>query len=168
MRVPGEQSRLSGVLCPLPGGHPGELRGPVQREALQHLQGVRHLRGAGSLRQQGEGRPVAVGGSGGPCVGTARKWPLWGELGWAFHHGICHRFMAICTQLGWCSLIPCVWGYWGSRLALGTEGTHPMLPSPPLCPGRAGMSLPAGAVGRLLGIGAHPCCMTPPRASLSS
>lgn len=42
------------VLCPLLGGHPGELRGPVQREALQHLQGLCHLRGAGPPRHQGK------------------------------------------------------------------------------------------------------------------
>lgn len=42
------------VLCPLSGGHPGELRGPAQREALQHLQGLCHLRGAGSPRHQGK------------------------------------------------------------------------------------------------------------------
>lgn len=83
MRVPGERSRLSGVLCPLPGGHPGELRGPVQREALQHLQGVRHFRGAGPLRQQGERRPAAAGVSVDPCLKAARKRPLWGEASWA-------------------------------------------------------------------------------------
>lgn len=42
------------VLCPLSGGHPGELRGPAQREALQHLQGLCHLRGAGSPGHQGK------------------------------------------------------------------------------------------------------------------
>lgn len=77
MWVPGERSWLSGVLCPFPGGDPGELRGSVQREALQHLQGLCHLRGSGCLGQQGEQQLAAAG---------ARLAPgsLWGELGWAW------------------------------------------------------------------------------------
>lgn len=103
MWVPGEQSWLSGLLCPLPGGHPGELRGPVQREALQHLQGVRHLCGTGSLQQQGERWPVSVGARLAP-VQRQRRNGLSGERragrGPAFHHGMCRHFVAICTRLG--------------------------------------------------------------------
>lgn len=88
----GAELTLRGVY-PLPGGHPGELRRPVQREALQHLQGVRHLRGTGPLGQQGEQWLV----DGETPLPPARKQEGNGlcgvGLGSVFHQSNCCSFM---------------------------------------------------------------------------